>query len=149
MAKASMKIFWLVIFFVFACSLAHSQSLVGTWQLVRQTTCLSDELGGEDPETDELVTDMQSRSSGTASVIRFKDNTNGEENIRMFDSRKSTKLNSFLYKFDGNTLHLLDKKSRLLLGSYTIESFTADSLIFSNAARACETRVFVKVSEKK
>lgn len=144
-----MKSILVVIILMFFVSLTKAQSLIGTWQLVNQTTCLSDEIDAEDAETDELINDMKSRSSGTNSVIRFKDNMSGEENIRMFDSRKSSKLNSFLYKFDGSTLYLLDKKSKLLLGSYTIESFTSDSLIFSNSARACETRVFVKVSEKK
>lgn len=144
-----MKSILFVFLLVFSISFANAQSLIGTWQLVNQTTCLSEEIDTEDAETDELINDMESRSSGTNSVIRFKDNMSGEENIRMFESRKSSKLNSFLYKFDGSTLYLLDKKSKLLLGSYTIESFTSDSLIFSNAARACETRVFVKVSEKK
>jgi hypothetical protein len=135
--------------FAFILGSGYAQSLIGTWQLVKQTTCLSDELGGEDAETEELVLDMQSQSSGTNSVIRFKDNSSGEENVRIIDSRKSSRLNTFLYKFDGNNLYLLDKKSKLLLGSYTVENFTADSLIFSNAARPCETRVFVKISEKK
>ena len=144
-----MKSILFVFLLVFSISFANAQSLIGTWQLVNQTTCLSEEIDTEDAETDELINDMESRSSGTNSVIRFKDNMSGEENIRMFESRKSSKLNSFLYKFDGSSLYLLDKKSKLLLGSYTIESFTSDSLIFSNAVRACETRVFVKVSEKK
>jgi hypothetical protein len=135
--------------FVFVLVSGYAQSLIGTWQLVKQSTCLSEELGEEDAETEELVLDMQSQSSGTNSVIRFKDNSSGEENVRIINSRKSSRLNTFLYKFDGNNLYLLDKKSKLLLGSYTIENFTADSLIFSNAARPCETRVFVKISEKK
>ncbi len=138
-----------IIIFALFFSTSYAQSLVGTWQLVRQTTCLSEEVGGEDPETEELIADMQSNSTGTNSVIRFKDHTSGEENVRIIDSKKSTKLNSFLYKFDGSNIYFLDKKSRLLLGSYTVENFTADSLIFSNAARPCETKVFVKISDKK
>ena len=144
-----MKSTLFIIIFAFILSTSYAQSLVGTWQLVKQTTCLSEEVGGEDPETEELIADMQSNSSGTNSVIRFKDQTSGEENVRIIDSKKSTRLNSFLYKFDGNNIYFLDKKSKLLLGSYTVENFTADSLIFSNAARPCETKVFVKISDKK
>lgn len=144
-----MKFLLLILSSLFSIPVATGQSLIGTWQLVNQTNCVDDELGEEDEDTEELIGDMKSRDSGTNSVIRFKDNTNGEENIRMIGSRKSTRMNSFMYKFDGNNIYLLDKKSKLLLGSYIVESITPDSLIFSNAARVCEMKVFVKVSDKK
>ena len=144
-----MKSIAFLAFLALSISIANGQSLIGTWQLVKQTNCMQEEIGSENPETDELIEDMHTSQGGTNSVIRFKDNTNGEENIRMLGSRRSSKLTSFLYKYDGTNLYFLDKKSKLLLGSYTVESFTGDSLIFSNAAKACETKVFVKVSDKK
>lgn len=144
-----MKSIFFIVLLVLVFRVSYAQSLIGTWQLVKQTTCLNDELGAEDEETEELIVDMHSNSTGTNSVIRFKDHTSGEENVRIMDSRKSTKLNSFLYKFDGNNIYFLDKKSKLLLGSYSVENFTADSLIVSNASRPCETKIFVKVSDKK
>jgi len=144
-----MKFTILFLFSFFSISFVSGQSLIGTWQLVNQTNCVDDELEDEDEDTEDLIADMKSRDSGTNSVIRFKDNANGEENIRMIGSRKSTRMNSFMYKFDGNNIYLLDKKSKLLIGSYIVESITPDSLIFSNAARACEMKVFVKVSDKK
>ncbi|HEX5168315.1 MAG TPA: hypothetical protein VFW11_04030 [Cyclobacteriaceae bacterium] len=144
-----MKSTFFIVLLVLVFPVSYAQSLIGTWQLVKQTTCLNDELGAEDEETEELIVDMHSNSTGTNSVIRFKDHTSGEENVRIMDSRKSTKLNSFLYKFDGNNIYFLDKKSKLLLGSYSVENFTADSLIVSNASRPCETKIFVKISDKK
>ena len=143
-----MKFTFIILLNLFAFSLASGQSIIGTWQLVNQTTCMDSELGEQDEDVEDLVADMKSRDSGTNSIIRFKDNANGEENLRMVGSRKSNKLNSFMYKFDGNSIYLLDKKSKLLLGSYIVESISTDSLIFSNAARACEMRVFVRVKDK-
>ena len=124
---------------------ANAQSLVGTWQLVNQTSCIDDNIENDDPETAALLEDLKSMSGGTGRILRFKDHQNGEESIRMISSRKSSKVNSFLYKYDGNSLYILDKKSRLLLGSYDVDTITADSLIFSNSARACEMRVFVRI----
>jgi hypothetical protein len=120
---------------------------VGTWQLISQTSCMENELE-EDDDTDELVADMKSRSGGTSSVIEFKDNNMGSESIKMIETRKSSKSSNFMYKVDGDILYLLDKKSHLLIGSYDIERLTTDSLIFSNAKRACETRIFAKISSK-
>ena len=144
-----MKFSLLILFVFFSVSYVAGQSLIGTWQLVNQTSCIDDELGEDEEDTQELLADMKSRNSGTNSVIRFKDNANGEENVRMIGSRKSTRMNSFMYKFDGSNIYLLDKKSKLLLGSYIIESITSDSLIVSNAARVCDMKVFVKISDKK
>lgn len=126
---------------------ARPQTIVGTWQLIRQTTCLDEEMD-TDEETSELVDDMESRSRGTGSVIRFKDNNTGDESLRMIDSRKSSGKQPFLYRFDGEKLYLLDKKSQTIVGSYDVENLTPDSLIFTNATRVCETRVFVRVSEE-
>lgn len=128
---------------------AFPQSLLGTWQLVNQTTCIGDNLEEEDAETAALAEEMKSMSGGTSKVIRFKDHQNGEESIRLITTRKSTKVNSFMYKYDGENLYLLDKKSRLLLDSYIVDTISADSLIFSNKARPCEMRVFVRIRDGK
>ena len=96
-------------------------------------------------DEDELVADLQSRHTGTASVMEFKNNSTGSENLRIMDSRKSSKTSSFMYKVEADVLYLLDKKSRLLKGSYDIEKLTSDSLVFSNAARACETWILIRI----
>lgn len=122
-----------------------AQSLVGTWQLVRHTTCLEDEIGDEDEATSDLLDDIRSRESGTPSVIEFKSDNSGEESIRLLASKKPNKRNNFLYRYNEGKLYFLDKKSRLLVGSYDVDRLSADSLVFSDASRACETRIFVRL----
>lgn len=123
----------------------RAQSLVGTWQLVRHTTCLEDEIGDEDEATSDLLDDIRSRESGTPSVIEFKSDNSGEESIRLLASKKPNKRNNFLYRYNEGKLYFLDKKSRLLVGSYDVDRLSADSLVFSDASRACETRIFVRL----
>lgn len=123
----------------------NAQSLVGTWQLVRHSSCLEEKVGDEDEATNDLLDDIRSRESGTQSVIRFNDDSSGDESIRLLDSRKSKKRNNFLYRYSEGKLYFLDKKSRLLMGSYDVDRLSADSLVFSNATRACETRIFVRL----
>ena len=127
----------------------RSQSIVGTWQLVEKTSCLDDDVQDEDEEIAELIEEMKSMSGGTNRVIVFKDNLSGEENVKIFESRKAHKMNNFLYKIDGNNLYILDKKSRLLVGSYEVERLSTDSLVFSHMKRPCETRIFVRVRDSK
>jgi hypothetical protein len=50
-----------------------------------------------------------------------------------------------LYKYTGDALYILDKRSQTIIETFTIEQLSADSLIISNSARACETKVFVKI----
>jgi hypothetical protein len=125
-----------------------AQSLVGKWQLVKQTTCIEADLEADeaDEETSELVDEMKSRSSaGSTSVVRFKDNRSGEESTQILSKRKDYGSKSFLYKFDGSTLYILDKRSQTISESYVVEKLEGDSLILSNAARACDTKVFVRI----
>jgi hypothetical protein len=129
---------------------ARAQSIVGTWQLVRQTTCVESVLQNDnDDDTNSLVNDLESMSGGTNSVIHFKDDHSGDESIRMLNERRSAKRNNFLYKYDNGKLYILDKRSKLLIGSYDVDRLSADSLIFSNASRACETRMFIRLSDQK
>lgn len=135
--------------FLFLLSLATgslgAQSILGTWQLTKQTSCLEQNIDENEEGVEGLIADMSSMSSRTPKVIEFKDDNTGKESIRIIDSRKSSGTSSFLYKYDGNNLYILDKRSRTIKGAYTVETLTADSLIFSNTTRPCETRVFVKI----
>lgn len=98
--------------------------------------------------TQQLVNDMKSRGSATASTITFKDNLAGEESTRILNSRKSGYSKNFLYKFDGEMLMVLDKRSHTITDNYIVEKFSADSLILANASRPCETKIFLKISRK-
>jgi hypothetical protein len=124
-----------------------AQSLVGKWQLVKQTTCIEADLEADEAdETSELVDEMKSRSSaGSTSVIQFKDNRSGEESTQILFKRKDYGRQSFLYKLDGSTLYILDKRSQTISETYVVEKLEGDSLILSNSARACDTKVFVRI----
>jgi len=127
---------------------ASAQSLVGKWQLVKQTTCIEADLAADeaDEDTEELVNEMKSRSSaGSTYVVQFKDNRSGEESTQILFKRKDYGSKNFLYKLDGSTLYILDKKSQTISESYVVEKLEGDSLILSNASRACDTKVFVRI----
>lgn len=123
---------------------ATGQSLIGKWQLTKQTSCIESEIESSDEEED-LVDDMKSRNSANAQVIHFKDARSGEENTRVLSRRKDANRQAFLYKFDGTNLHILDKRSHTISESYIVEKLDGESLILSNASRACDTKVFVRI----
>jgi hypothetical protein len=124
------------------------QSVVGKWQLVKQSTCIENELDeqSENVTEDELVGDMKSRDNSGMQVLTFKEKNNTvEENTKIINKRKSYNSKSMLYKLTDTTLHILDKKSQTIIDSFTVEMLSADSLIISNVQRACDTKVFVKI----
>jgi hypothetical protein len=127
---------------------AFSQSIVGEWQLVKQSTCMEEKMKPLADSTQQLVNDMKSRGGATASTVTFKENQAGEESTRIINSRKSGYSKNFLYKFDGEMLMVLDKRSRTITDNYIVEKFSADSLILANASRPCETKIFLKISRK-
>ena len=131
-----------LVFFSFS---GFSQSIFGTWQLTKQTNCMSNELNSDDEES-ELLLDMSAMSNRDIPLtIEFKDNNSGTENLHTINSKKKTKYQSFLFKYDGDNLYILDKKSRTISAAYMIDLLSADSLIYSNSSRPCETKVFVRL----
>ncbi len=102
----------------------------------------------EDEATTELLDDIRGRASGTPSVIEFNADNSGRESIQLLDTRRSSKRNNFLYRYSEGKIYFLDKKSRLLVGTYDVDRLSADSLIFSQASRACETRIFIRVPDR-
>jgi hypothetical protein len=127
---------------------SFSQSIIGEWQLIKQSTCMDQKMKPLADSTQQLVNDMKSRSTATASTVTFKDNQSGEESTRILNSRKNGYNKNFLYRFDGESLMVLDKKSRTITDNFIVEKFSTDSLILSNAARPCETRIFRKINRK-
>ena len=144
-----LKIFLLLGFIIsvqFSIS-AQIRSIVGNWQLVRQGNCLEETASRQDDTLQSLREDMQSRSSAMPQVVNFRENSSGEESTRMLNTSKSANQKKFLYKFNGEMLLILDKKSQTISDSYMVDKFTADSLIVSNASRPCETKIFVKITQ--
>ncbi len=140
-----MKTLMTILFIVCASSLCSSQSIVGRWQLVKQSSCVEDELGEEDPETQELIEDMKGMSGATPQILEFKENHTGQESTKIISKKKSYNSKSFLYRYDGDGLYFLDKKSRTIIEGFVVEKLESDSLIISNSSRVCETKIFVRV----
>ncbi|MEJ1241268.1 hypothetical protein WBG78_24175 [Chryseolinea sp. T2] len=125
--------------------LGQAQSIVGRWQLVKQSSCVEDELGGDDDDAQALVDDMKSMSGSTPQVLELKDNNTGQESTKIISKKKSYNSKSFMYRYNENGLYFLDKKSKTIIEGYTVEKLEGDSLIISNASRVCETRIFVRI----
>lgn len=123
--------------------------IIGSWQLVKQGNCMDEPATqeGQKESLEKLRKQTQSRTPATVQVVQFKKNLSGSESSRMLNMARNANPKKFYYKFNGNLLLILDKKSQTISDSYTIEKFTADSLIVSHAARPCETRIFVKIRE--
>lgn len=137
----------IVCLFVFLATslLCHGQSLVGKWQLVKQSNCVEDELDEEEGDVKEMVEDMQGLSGAEPQILEFKDNNTASESTKIINKKKSYNSRSFLYRFDAERLYILDKRSRTIIDAFMVEKFDSDSLIISNAERVCDTKVFVRL----
>ena len=128
----------------FAFCLANSQSLVGTWQLVKQTNCLEQEVSDTTKTDADLMKEFSSKSNRSPKVMVFRADNSGEENFRTMEKKKSNSLKKFLYKFDGTTIYILDKKSRLITGSLLVDTLTSESLVYHSTGKNCETVYLVR-----
>jgi hypothetical protein len=135
--------FSLVLFSLTTASLA--QSIIGDWQLVKENNCMEDNLPVANQNANALVSDMKKMTPPTRQVVSFKEKMSGDESTKILTRKKSTNNKSFMYRFDGESLVILDKKSHTITDSYIVDKFSPDSLIISNASRPCEMRVFQRV----
>jgi len=126
-------------------TVCKAQSIVGRWQLVKESSCVEDDLSPDDAGTEELVNDMKSMSGATPQVLEFKDNNTGHESTKIISRKKSYNSHGFLYRYDNDGLYILDKKSRTIIEGFTVEKLESDSLIITNSARVCETKIFVRI----
>ena len=130
----------------FGISIAlRAQSIVGSWQLVKETNCMEEQMSTDNDSASNMLEDMKSMSSPSAQVVTFKEKMTGEESTRVLTRKRSDNRKSFLYKFDGEMLLILDKKSQTITENFTVEKFTTDSLIISSSSRPCEIRVFSRI----
>jgi hypothetical protein len=140
-----MKTITMLLVVISAAAYSQSTSIVGRWQLVKQSNCVEEEIGEEEGETQELIEDMKGMSGQTPQVLEFKDNDTVHESTKIVSKRKSYNSKSMLYRLNENGLYFLDKKSRTIIESFTVEKLASDSLIISNSARVCETKIFVRI----
>lgn len=122
-----------------------AQSILGKWQLVKESSCIEENLTATTDNEQTLVTDMKNMSGATPQVVTFKEKQNGEESTRILTRKKAANSKSFLYKFDGESLMILDKKSQTITDNFMVDKISSDSLIISNVARPCETRIFMRL----
>ncbi len=138
----------LILFLLMLTSVStYAQTIIGKWQLMKKSDCMSSQLDtpNQSEDMDNLMSDMSSMKSRTPEVITFKDKMKGEQSTTLLGKRKEYNEKNFLYRFDGKTLHLLDKKSRTIVTSYNVEEFTESKLILSDSSRPCEVRVFERL----
>lgn len=140
-----MKSFFSIILLCGLITVSKAQSVVGKWQLIKQSNCMEEKISPSSVEEEDLADEMSGMSSATPQIVTFKEKLSGEESTRILNRKKSSKNKSFLYKFTGETLLILDKKSQTITANYLIDKFTADSLIISNASRPCETKIFLRL----
>jgi hypothetical protein len=140
-----MKTITMLFLFISASVCGQSVSIVGHWQLVKQSNCVEEELGEEEAETQELIEDMKGMSGKTPQVLEFRDNNTVHESTKIVSKKKSYNSKSMLYRMNEGGLYFLDKKSRTIIETFTIEKLASDSLIISNSARVCETKIFVRI----
>jgi hypothetical protein len=123
----------------------YTQHITGMWQVSQQSNCMSGELGEVSETEEELLGEMASRSANTPKTFTFNNDGTGTENWRTYGKRKSSSKEKFLYRYTDGVLYLLDKKSRLITGTFIIEEITASSLIIINKDRTCERVEFVRI----
>jgi hypothetical protein len=126
-------------------SLLSAQTIVGKWQLVKQTNCLEGNMTANSDSTQMLIDEMKSMGSASPQVVTFKEKMVGEESTRILTKRRAANNKTFLYRFDGESLMILDKKSQTLTDSFQVEKFSSDSLIVSSSSRPCDTKIFLRI----
>jgi|SRR5688572_9784974 len=140
-----MKTIVCIIILISSNMVCRAQSIVGRWQLIKESSCVEDELSPDDVETEELINDMKSNSAASPQILEFKDNNTGTESTKIISRKKSYNSKGFLYRYDGDGLYFLDKKSRTIIEGFTVEKIEEDSLIITNSTRVCETKIFVRI----
>jgi translation initiation factor 6 (eIF-6) len=122
----------------------QAQSVVGTWQLVEEQTCLQVQFEKSETEK-ELEQSMGSSKNAVAKLIRFEKKGTGEEGIFSQGNKKGAGMNSFRYNVKGNELRFLDKKSGIISQRFVIDELTESTLKIRNAVKDCEVRFFSRV----
>jgi len=135
-----------LLFMLMAINSFHlqAQSVVGTWQLVEEQTCLQVQFEKSETEK-ELEQSMGSSKNAIAKLIRFDKKETGEEGIFSQGNKKGTGMNSFRYNVKGNELRFLDKKSGIITQRFMIDELTESTLKIHNAMKDCEVRFFSRV----
>ncbi len=121
------------------------QSITGTWQVMKESTCLGNELESPTETEEELANRMAALSGQTPKVMQFNADNSGEQNWKSVGKKKAAVKEKFLYKVAEDVLYLLDKKSRLITETYLVQVLTADNLVLVNKSRPCERMELARI----
>jgi hypothetical protein len=119
----------------------QAQSIVGTWQLMEEKTCLQTQFEKSETEK-ELEQAMGSTMNAVAKLIRFDKKGSGDEGIFSKGSKKGAGKSSFRYDIKGSELRLLDKKSGIITQQFIIDELTYTTLQIHTKTKDCEVRTF-------
>jgi hypothetical protein len=136
---------YMMMLMLLASLFGYAQPITGTWQVSQQANCMSGELGEVSETEAELLGEMASRSGNIPKTFTFNSDGTGTENWRTYGKRKPSAKEKFLYRYSEGMLYLLDKKSRLITGTYIVEEITPSALVIINKDRTCERVAFVRI----
>lgn len=140
-----MKWMVVVIITIAAPSLTVGQSIVGDWQVTKQTNCLENEVSGTLKTDSVMLEARSSKSNHTPIVMTFRADNTGEERVKVMNKKKSADRKKFHYKFDNQNIYILDKKSHLIISDFVVEALTADTLIYYTQGKECEKTTLVRI----
>jgi len=139
-----MKTLFVLIFALIAMT-SYSQSIQGTWQMTESKTCFQTNMKESETEK-ELAPMMGGNSTSTvAKLITFNKDGSGKEGIFSVGRKKGEEMESFRYKFSGQELNFVDKKSGMILHRFVVDELTETSLKIHDAVKECETKAFTRV----
>jgi hypothetical protein len=128
-------------------TVAYGQSILGKWQLVDESNCMEDKLPAADDNGASLASEMKQIGSPAPQIVEFKEKGAGEESMRILNRKKAANAKNFLYKFSGESLLILDKRSQTITESYAVDKLSADSLVISSSSKPCDIKIFVKIKQ--
>lgn len=118
---------------------AQNPPLLGSWQLARHMSC------DETQASTDNGKDAAVQEQTPPRVVTFEKKARAEESSPILNTQRPTR--KFHYRFTGEMLLILDKKTQTITDSYLVEKLTTDSLIVSSRQRPCDTRVFVRMRQ--
>lgn len=137
---------WIAMLMTIAApSLINGQSIVGDWQVTKQTNCLENEVSDTLKTDSAMLEARSSHSIHTPKVMSFRADNTGEESIKVQNKKKSANRKKFHYKFDGQNIYILDKKSHLIVSGFVVVTLTADALVYYSEGKECEKTTLVRI----
>jgi hypothetical protein len=137
---------WIAMIMTIAApSLINGQTIVGEWQVTKQTNCLENEVSDTTKMDSSMMEAFSSSSTPTPKIISFRADNSGAESIKTLKKKHPVSKKKFHYKFDGQNIYILDKKSHLIVGGFIIETLTSDALVYYSEGKECEKTFLVRI----